>query len=82
VLHDDHHYEAPEDILGPDNDDRTVWGYPLDLADWQSFMIGHFPWRFAAETQTAYVARLAPAYPDRTTEEIAGWFAHASTIPA
>ena len=82
MLHDDHHYEAPEDILGPDNDELTVWGYPLDLADWESFRIGHFPWRHPGETSTAYTGRVAPMYPDHPAGEIARWFEYASTRPA
>ena len=81
MLHDDEHYAAPEDIFAPDNSERVIWGYPLDLADWQSYRVGHFPWRQAGETQTDYVARIAPAYPDATTEEIARWFEHAAVRP-
>lgn len=82
MLNDDRNYSAPEDVFGPDNDDRTVWGYPLVLADWQSWYVGHAPWRRAGETSADYAARVAPAFPDYSTEEIARWFDHASVFPA
>jgi hypothetical protein len=81
VLHDDNNYAPPEDFLGPNNADRTVWGYPLEFADWQSFLVAHRPWRQPGETQAAYVARIAPSRPDYTPEEIALWFESASTYP-
>jgi hypothetical protein len=82
VLHDDDNYAPPEDVFAPENSERVVWGYPLDLADWTSYRDAHRPWRNPGETQAAYVARVGPFYPDFTPEEIAGWFASASTLPA
>jgi hypothetical protein len=81
-VRDDHNYSPPEDIFAPDNSERVVWGYPLDLADWESWIAGHFPWRLTGETQTAYVARIAPFYPDHTTPEIARWYERAAEFPA
>jgi hypothetical protein len=81
-VRDDDSYAPPEDVFAPNNSEGVVWGYPLDLADWESYLVAHRPWRNAGETAAAYVARVAPFYPDFTTEEIAQWFESASTLPA
>lgn len=61
---------------------EVIWGFPLDLADWESWAVAHRPWRHPGETLADYLARIVPAFPDHSTEEIARWFEHTSTYPA
>jgi hypothetical protein len=74
-------YSPPEDIFAPNNNEQVVWGYPLDLADWQTYIVAHRPWRMPGETQSVYVTRVASMYPDATAQEIARWFDHATLYP-
>lgn len=81
-MFNDNQYSAPEDIFAPDNSESVVWGYPLELADFESFVDGHHPWRLAGETLPQYLARIGPMYLSSTAADITRWYGVAWVHPA